>query len=60
MFSALLSPNFMPSFGKIVGAVFEICRDARTYVRTDARTDGRTHGRRLSYSSPVQKPATNK
>ena len=36
MFSALLSPNFMPSFEKIVGAVFEICRSART--------DGLTHG----------------
>ena len=35
MFLALLSPNFMPSFGKIVGAVFEICRYARTHARTD-------------------------
>ena len=34
MFSALLSPNFMPSFGKIVGAVFEICRYVRTHPRT--------------------------
>ena len=40
MFSALLSPNFMPSFGKIVGAFFEICRDVRTYVRTYVCTDG--------------------
>ena len=34
MFSALLSPNFMPSLRKIVGAIFEICRYARTHVRT--------------------------
>jgi hypothetical protein len=40
MFSALLSPNFMPSFGKIVGADFEICR----YPQTHGRTYGRTHG----------------
>ena len=32
----LLSPNFIPNFGKIRGAVLEICR----YARTDARTDG--------------------
>ena len=38
MFSALLSPNFMPSLRKIAGAVFEICRYVRTYVRTHART----------------------
>ena len=36
-FEPLLSPNFIPNFKKILGAVFEICRSART--------DGRTHGR---------------
>ena len=35
-FERLLSPNFIPNFGKILGAVFEICRD----VRMDGRTDG--------------------
>ena len=30
MFSALLVPNFMPSFRKIIGAFFEICPYART------------------------------
>jgi hypothetical protein len=35
MILALLAPNFMPSFGKIVGAVFEICRHARANTRTD-------------------------
>jgi hypothetical protein len=40
MFSALLSPNFLPSFGKIVGANFELCRHSRTDASTDARTDG--------------------
>ena len=34
MFSALLSPNFMPSLRKIVGAVFEIWCYALTYART--------------------------
>ena len=33
-FEPLLSPNFIPNFGKILGAVFEICRDVRTHVRT--------------------------
>jgi hypothetical protein len=37
MFSALLSPNLMPSFGKIVGVVFDICRHVRTHGRTYAR-----------------------
>ena len=40
MFSALLSPNSMASFRKIVGAFFEICCHVRTYARTYARTDG--------------------
>ena len=40
MFLALLSPNFMPSFGKIVGADLEIARSERTYVRTYVRTHG--------------------
>ena len=47
MFSALLSPNFMPSLRKIVGAVFEICHHVRT------------HGRSLYYRSPFFKPGTN-
>ena len=34
-FEPLLTPNFITNFGKILGAVFEICRYART--------DGRTH-----------------
>ena len=33
-FEPLLSPNFIPNFKKILGAVFEICRYARTHVRT--------------------------
>ena len=36
-FEPLLTPNFIPNFGKIHQAVFEICRYARTYVRTHAR-----------------------
>ena len=37
IFSPLLSPNFMPSFRKILGAVSEIncVTDARTHDRTD-------------------------
>jgi hypothetical protein len=41
MFSALLSPNFMPTFGKISE---HFLRYAVTYVRTDVRTDLRTYG----------------
>ena len=40
IFLPLLSPNFMPSFRKIVGAVSEI-----NSLRTDGRTDTRTYGR---------------
>ena len=40
-FEPLLSPNFIPNFGKILGAVLEICR----YGRTDTRMHGRTYGR---------------
>ena len=42
MFSALLSPKFMSSFEKIIGADFEICRHSRmhpprpTHGRTEA------------------------
>ena len=36
-FEALLSPNFIPNFKKIIGAVFEICRSGRTDIRTDGR-----------------------
>ena len=39
-FEPLFSPNFIPNFKKILGAVFEICRYARTDGRTDARTSG--------------------
>ena len=37
IFLQLLTPNFMPSFGKILGAVSEI--NCVTDARTDARTD---------------------
>ena len=36
-FLALIVPYFMPCFRKIVGAVSEIIRNARTHGRTDAR-----------------------
>ena len=36
-FVPLLSPNFIPNFGKIIGAVPEIILYAPTYARTDAR-----------------------
>jgi hypothetical protein len=36
MFSALLSLNIMPNFGKIVGAVFERQPDGRTDRQTEA------------------------
>ena len=35
MFLIFLTPNFIPNFGKILGAVSEICRSVRTYGRTD-------------------------
>ena len=38
-FEPLLSPNFIPNFRKILGAVLEICRDARTHGRTHGRTE---------------------
>ena len=38
IFLPLLSPNFMPSFRKIVGAVSEI-NSLRTHERTDERTN---------------------
>ena len=34
MFGTLLYPNYMPSFGKFVEAIFEICRQTQTYART--------------------------
>ena len=39
-FLQFLTPNFIPNFGKILGAVFEICRSGRTHARTYVRTDG--------------------
>jgi hypothetical protein len=38
MFSALLTPNFMRSFGTIGRVIFEICLYVRTYGRTDVQT----------------------
>ena len=37
MFEPLLSPNFIPNFEKILGAVLDICRYARMDAWTDAR-----------------------
>ena len=65
MFSALLSPNFMPSLRKIVGAVFEICRLVRMHVRTNVRTNVHTNVRtdgayfidpRFSNRGPINVP----
>ena len=39
MFLALFVPYIMKKIRKIVGAVFEICRYARTHVRTHVRTE---------------------
>ena len=38
-FLTLFTPNFVPSFGKILGAVSEIIRVGCTDARTDGRTD---------------------
>ena len=46
------SSDFMPNFGKILGAVFEICRYARMYARTD--------GREWYYRTCGFQPGTNK
>ena len=47
-FEPLMSPNFIPNFKKILGAVFEICRSART------------HARRRYYRTCGFQPGTNK
>ena len=38
MFLIFLTPNFIPNFKKILGAVFEICCNERTDERTDGQS----------------------
>jgi hypothetical protein len=39
LFLTFFTPNFMPSFGKILGAVSEIIRNGRMDARMHGRTD---------------------